>query len=181
MRCYMKLCRVLFPILCVALLVSVGASVLARQRQGLSVADSILIGSLSLTLDMAQDQVLRSLANSFDLVSAGSIYNIFPKGQANRASAIGSVHFANGILVRVSKDRPIVRNTSFQASRSLYFAVLELTGDASCQGSVSVNSLEGPTGDAKSIFVSCGRRYVHMQSNRSDSAGEFVFITEVLE
>jgi hypothetical protein len=154
----------------------------ARGFQQRASQDVISFGDVSLPLGMTQDEVLSgSLTSRFDLVSAGGIYNIFPKGQAQQADSVGAVYFMNRTLVRVTKEWPIGKNASFQTSRSLYFAVLDIVGGTACQGSVSVNSSEGPKGDSKSVFITCGRRSVHIQSDRTDSLGEHVFIQEVLE
>ena len=166
---------VVVAILCQA---AAASPIAARQA---AKAETISFGDLSVSLDAPQPQVLRDLTARFDLVSAGDTYNIFPRGQAGRADAIGSVRFAQAKLIWASREWPIQRDTAYQASRSFYFAVADLARTGSCQGLIALSGGEGPTGDSKTVQVSCGRKHVQLESSRSVAMGEIAFIIEILE
>ena len=97
-------------------------------------------------------------------------------------NAYASVYFKNEKLATIMKYWTVdEQNTDAALGNTLYGAVntFEREGRTLCR--IGTGQSQDPTSETKTIFITCGRKYLRIDVSRLGQQGESATVTEVLE
>ncbi len=166
--------------LALLLVLASGTSVAAQSSE-----DSIEMCNLTLRLGMPQERVLQQLGQECDIqemeggTARNSTWLASEKGKPK--NALGSVSFKQARLSIIDKywtvDEP---NTEAAYANALYGAIkgFEHEGEKVC--TIKTGQSQNPRGEIKSMFISCGQKYIQLDVIRLGQQGESATVTEVL-
>jgi hypothetical protein len=136
---------------------------------------SISLGSVTLVLGMPQDAAMAALAARYSLTHLGNTGNSFLVRNNNGSPdhVFGSVDFTDGKLTLVNKSwGPDNQQKKFDFATRLFWALNELTEEASSNCRIEIRHGEDADGDSKSISFRCGEKSVSIHAIRLDKYNE---------
>jgi hypothetical protein len=177
------------PLLAILMLNFVAAAMTnAEHTRGQTTPDDISLGTVRLTLGMAQDAVLATLGKSYDLekLTEGQQFSSWlvnaRTGTEKLAPPkyVGNVTFRQGKLTTVMKNwAPENQQKGVEFATSLYDVMTSFTNEGRTVCSIETGRKKDPGYDGKAIFVTCGAKYIRIDL-LSGPQGESTSMAEVL-
>lgn len=155
------------------------------RAQSQSPQDSIYLGNTRLALGMPKDAVITNLSASYDVRLLGE--EKFSSWLVNSKSGppftyIGNVVFKDGKLNSVLKDwGPDDSGAGVELATRLYGVLDGFSQEGRRDCHVTVGEKHEPAFEVKTVFISCGNKFVRIDIDQGDKMGKTANITEVLE